>query len=152
MLPGVADQRMPPNDLHAPAQRRPVGATLLAVLYALACGSALRETIDHLVLSNDDPAVLGALQALTAGAALVAALGIWRRARWATSAVIAYGVIAGTMVMLLGPILDLDAEARPGLWVGAAMILVFTAASAWYVRRVTQRDTVPKSEAVERPV
>ena len=69
---------------------------------------------------------------------MAAAWGSWAAARWAPAAAAAYGVVTAGVLVALGRLLDLDAAARGGLWAGAAAVLAFGVASAWYLRRVVR--------------
>lgn len=118
---------------------RATGRIVLAVLFALFGLNALVQVAMVLVGRSDDPAMLSALQTLVGVAGLAAALGSWRGDRWAPFAAVAYGVITGTMVASLGPLLQLEVEARPGLYVGGASVLGFGFVAAWYLRRSRPR-------------
>ena len=50
------------------------------------------------------------------------------------------------MVVSLGPMLDMPVEERGGLWMGGAIILVFSLGCAWYLRRATRRASVNATE------
>jgi hypothetical protein len=131
--------------------RRTIGLTLLSIIFGLLSASAFREIAVYLLSASGDPPALFALQLVTAATALTSAAGIWRRTPWAPLAILAYGVVAASLVVLLGPLLDLDAEARSGLLGGAAGIMAFVLLSAWYVRRVSSRGRVSEFEAGSRP-
>jgi len=123
------------------ATRRPVGRIIVAALFALLVVNALKETF-----WSDSPPLLRALQALVGAIAAATTWGAWTGARWSPALATIYGLAAGGMVASLGPMLDLPADARGGLWVGAAVILVFSLACAWYLRRATMRaKTEPES-------
>lgn len=118
---------------------RATGRVVLAVLFALFGLNALAQVVLVLAGRSDDPAALSALQTLVGASGLAAALGSWRGDRWAPLAAVGYGVMTGTMVASLGPLLELDAEARPGLYVGGASVLGFGLFAAWYLRRSLAR-------------
>jgi hypothetical protein len=120
-----------------PAPRRPLGRIIVAALFALLAVNALKE-----VFWSDSPPMLRALQALTGATAAATTWGAWTGARWSPPLAAIYGFVAGGMVASLGPMLDLPVEERGGLWVGAAVILVFSLACAWYLRRVGKRAPV----------
>jgi len=119
------------------ATRRPVGRIIVTALFALLSVNAFQE-----VFSSDSPPALRALQALVGATAAATTWGAWTGARWSPALATIYGVVAGGMVASLGPMLDLPVEERGGLWVGAAVILVFSVGCAWYLRRVTTRAPV----------
>lgn len=119
--------------------RRPGGRIALAVVFALLALNALAQVVLVPLGRSDDPAALTALQALIGAAGAVAAAGSWAGARWSPAAALAYGLLTAGMVLALGPLLELPAEARGGLWVGAAALLLLALWSAWYLRRSVTR-------------
>jgi hypothetical protein len=64
-----------------------------------------------------------------------AAWGTWRNARWGSMACVLYGLVTAGMLAALPRLLDLPADARPGIWSGAALVLLFALSVAWYLRR-----------------
>jgi peptidoglycan/LPS O-acetylase OafA/YrhL len=123
--------------------RRSIGRILIAVLFALLAVNALMEAFEP-----DVPPALRALQALVGALALATTWGAWSGARWSYAAATAYGFAAGGMVAALGPMLDMPVEERGGLWIGAGVILVFSLACAWFLRRMTRRPTVDVTEVI----
>ena len=120
--------------------RRSRGRMVLAAVFGLLSLSAWYQAADAALGRSDDPAMLMGLQTITGAAAAAAAWGSWAGARWAPAAALLYGVIAGGMVAGLGPMLDMAADERGGLWTGAAIILAFALASAWWLRRSLRRE------------
>lgn len=120
-------------------KRGRVGLRLMAIFFALLALSAFREAFAAFLPSEDDPLALVILQVAVGTAAVVAAVGSWRGARWSPWAAVAYGVIAGGMIASLGWVLGLPAEDQPGLLVGGASALAISLACAWYLRRATTR-------------
>ena len=116
------------------AARRGVRVAL-AVIFALLALNAWAQVVLRLVLGSQDPPALVALQALIGTTAVAATIGIWRGARWAPAAALAYGIVTACMLVALEPIIGLGRDARGGLWAGAVMVLLFAALSAWYLRR-----------------
>jgi hypothetical protein len=129
------------NDTSPP--RRTVGRILIAVLFALLAVNALMEAF-----GSDSPPPLRALQALVGALAAATTWGAWSGARWSYAAATAYGFVAGGMIVALGPLLEMPLEERAGLWVGAAVILVFSLACAWFLRRMTRRPSVDITEVI----
>ena len=115
--------------------RRPVGLVILAVLFAFVSLSDAVQVTHLLQGGDDDPLALSLLHLAGAIAAGAVAVGSWRRARWAPAAAIAWTVVTATLLVTLGPLLDLPPEARPGLWASAAAVALLGAAAAWYLRR-----------------
>ena len=114
--------------------RVPVGARIVAVLFALLGLNALNELLDMISGESDGPATLAALQAAVGVTAVATAFGAWTGARWAPVLAALYGVIAAAMIVALGPLLDMPVEERGGLLVGGAIVLAFSLACAAYMR------------------
>ena len=120
--------------------RRPIGRIVIALLFALLSLNAAKE------IWSDGPPMLLALQAVVAALAAATAVGSWSGARWSYAAATAYGFVAAGMIVALGPMLEMPLEEREGLWIGAAMILVFLLACAWFLRRMTRRPSIDVTE------
>ena len=123
--------------------RRSIGRILIAALFALLAVNALMEAFDA-----DAPPMLRVLQALVGVLAAATSWGAWSGARWSYAAATAYGFAAAGMVASLGLMLDMPVEERGGLWIGAAVILVFSLACAWFLRRMTRRPSADITEIV----
>jgi peptidoglycan/LPS O-acetylase OafA/YrhL len=114
---------------------RSIWRKLLVVLFALLALDGYAEATRHFLTPQDVPTELFWLQLGAGTLALASAVGLWRGARWGSVVIIAWGVEVATMLVLLSPILDLDAQASAGLWPGAAVMLVIAALCAWYAAR-----------------
>jgi hypothetical protein len=88
-------------------------------------------------------------QALVGLCGAAAAWGSFRATRWAPRATAAYGVVTASMIVALGPILDLEITAMTGLWLGAAVILAFGVASALFLSRVTRPARGPSNQSTQ---
>lgn len=128
------------------ATHRSFSRKLLVTLFALVAVNGLVEAIQNVVDPDDVLLALFCLQLAAAALALASAVGLWRRARWAPMVIGVWGVESAAMVVLLGPILDLEPEARAGLWPGALVILALAALCVWYARRTGEvRLNVPST-------
>ena len=125
-----------------PARRRTVGQIIVAALFALLAVNAFKE-----VFWSDSPLPLRIWQAIVCAIAAAATWGAWIGARWSAALALLYGLVAGAMIVALGPMLDMPVEERGGLWVGGAIILVFALICAWYLRRVTRRVEIEADAA-----
>ena len=115
---------------------------LIAALFVLLGLNAWWQVVLALLGDGGDPQALILLQLVVGATAAAAAWGAWRGARWAPRASVLYGGVTAGMLVALAPILDLPPDARPGLWSGAALVLLFALAIAWYLRRVRALDRV----------
>jgi len=125
-----------------PAPRRSVGRIIVAVLFALLAANAFQE-----VFFSDSPPALRALQAVVGALGAATAWGAWTGARWSAALATLYGLVAAGMVVSLGSLLDMPVEERGGLWIGGVVILVFSLACAWYLRRATRPVPADSSTA-----
>jgi hypothetical protein len=114
---------------------RSIWRKLLVALFVLFALDGFAEATRHFLSPNDVPAALFWLQLAAGSLALASAVGLWRRARWGSVVIIAWGIEVATMLVLLAPILALDAQASAGLWPGAAVMLVIAGLCAWYAQR-----------------
>ena len=117
---------------------RSPGRIVVAVLFVALAVNAGNEALSMLRGESDGPTALLALQTLCGVTAGATAWGAWRGTRWSPLLATIYGLIAGGMVVGLGPMLDMPVEERGGLWIGGAIILLFSLACAWYLWRVTR--------------
>jgi hypothetical protein len=120
-----------------------IGARVVAVLFAFLGLNALNELLSMVRGTDDGPAALAALQAVVGLTALATAFGAWTGAGWAPMLAVVYGLIAGAMIVALGPLLEMPAEERGGLLVGGAIVLAFALACAWYLRWAFSRPRAP---------
>lgn len=125
----------------APRRRTP-GHITLAVVFALLALNTWAEVVSILRGRSGGPTALTILQVLVGATCTVTAWGAWIGARWAPVAATVYGLVTAAMLVALGPLLDLGPDASRGLWLGAAVMLMFALASAWYLRRDAKRSTV----------
>ena len=120
--------------------RRSRGRVVLAILFALLACNAWAQVLLVLLGRSNEPVALTVLQTLTGAAAAAAAWGSWAGTPWASAAAMLYGIITAGMLAALTPLLHLEAEARDGIWTGAAVVLLFGMLAGWYLRRAIGRD------------
>ena len=111
---------------------RPIGATLLALFVAIISAVHLLQAFTGL---RGDPKALIVEHVVVAVLGFLAAWSIWMEKRWAPLALAVAGVTVAALIVSLGPILQMGAEERAGLWTGAATVFLMTLAGVWYVRR-----------------
>jgi hypothetical protein len=126
--------------METPPMRRPRGRVVVAVVFGLLALNAWWQVIADISGMSSEPRLLTGWQALCGVLAVAAAWGSWAGAAWVPAVAVLYGIVAGAMVVGLGPILDLPAESRNGLWTGGAIVLAFGLWSAWWLRRSLRRE------------
>lgn len=124
-------QRRMPSEL-SPGRRR--GLLIVTFAFSFFTLNAWGQVFSSFVGWSDEPGLLLVLQTLSGAAAYATALGTWRRLPWAPVAAVSYGMITGGLILSLGPILDLPAEARTSLPVGALSVVLIGAGVALYLR------------------
>jgi peptidoglycan/LPS O-acetylase OafA/YrhL len=122
------------------SKRRPIGRAVLVVIFVLLALSAWWQVVNDFTDRSNEPMILTGLQVIIGAIAMATAWGSWVGARWAPAVALLYGLIAGGMVVSLGPLLDLPAESRRGLWTGGAMVLAFALLCAWWLQRSLRRE------------
>lgn len=115
--------------------RRPFGHFAVIALLLASSVNAFSQVANEVRDPEPGSVALGLMQGGIGAAGLTAVVGLWRRTRWATAAILAWGVIAAALVVLLQPLLGLDASERYGLFTGAATVLMITGVLYLYVRR-----------------
>lgn len=120
---------------------------VLAALFALGALNGLLQATMGFTGQWRDHAVLLWLQSLMAITGAAASVGSWRLAAWSPAAAVSYGVATGGMLAALPVLLSLEAEARGGIWLGAASVLAFGMAAGWYLRRVRRSLAAASSAA-----
>ncbi|HUF28673.1 MAG TPA: hypothetical protein VMM18_16960 [Gemmatimonadaceae bacterium] len=111
----------------------------LAVLFLLLSLNAWMQAADAALGRSIEPRALTLLQVLVGATAIAAAYGSWSGARWAPWAAVAWGVVTAGLILALDPLLQLAPEARRGLLIGGAVVLVLGGAAGWFLRRAVAR-------------
>lgn len=124
--------------------RRSRGQVALTLAFTLLALNAWAQAVLALLRRSDDPPALTVLQTMIGVAGGAAARGSWTLERWTPAAAVLHALITAGMLVALEPLLDLDRDARGGLWLGAAAVLLFGLWAAWYLRRErTSRIAAP---------
>ena len=122
-----------PTDVSS--NRRRTGSLVLAAAFALLALADAWQLLEAARGRHPDPPLLLVLHGMTGAFAGAVAAGSWRGRRWAALAALGWGGLTAAMLVALGPVLDTPPAERPQLWVGAAVVAVAAAASAWYLDR-----------------
>jgi len=126
-------------------RRRPV-TIIQSVVFGLLAINASWEVVTAVFGAEDDPTPLVMMQCVVCIVAAATAWGIWRQAAWAWKAAIAYGVVTAGMLLTLPLLLELPAEARSGIWGGAAGIMLFAVLCAVWLRYDAKRRAASSAD------
>lgn len=107
----------------------------IAVLFLLVSLNAWMQAAQEAMGRSDETLALTLLQVLVGATAMAAAYGSWSGARWAPWAALAWGMVTAGLILALDPLLDLGAEARRGLRIGAVVVLLLGCAAGWFLHR-----------------
>ena len=111
---------------------RSIGTALLAIFVAIISAVHLLQAFTGL---RSDPRALIVEHGIVAVLGLLAAWSIWMGKRWAPWALAVAGLTVAALIVSLGPLLQMGAQERGGLWTGAATVSLMTLAGVWYVKR-----------------
>jgi hypothetical protein len=123
------------SSVERPPTRRPVGRIVVAVIFLVLAINALAQVAAVAFGGSNDPSLLTLLQLVVGSIALATAWGSWSGARWSPAAAALYGVVTGAMIASLAWLLHMPREAVGGIVLAGAVVLLFSLALAWYLRR-----------------
>jgi len=119
---------------------RSVAAYCFAAALLLLSTSAFRQAVSEFRDTEPGSLLFGALQLVIGTSAVVAAIGLVKRARWAAGAVAVWGV-ATVALLAVQPLFEpMDSDAQESIWLGAAAIGVVAAGVSWFAHRLVRGD------------
>ncbi len=122
--------------------KRGAGRVVLALVFAVLGVGAWVQTFINFF--SPEPRAIVAFHLCLAISGSAAAVGAWTMARWAPIAALLYGATTVGLLVSLTSILKLDPSEGSGLRTGAAVVFVFSAWAAWYLRRSRARAASEK--------
>jgi hypothetical protein len=124
---------------------RSVVAYLFAAVLLLLSTSAFRQALGEFRDTEPGSLLFGVLQLVIGTSAVVAAIGLVKRARWAAPSVAIWGVATAALLAVQPLYASMDADARQSIWLGAAVIGVAAAGVSWFAYRLTKGDAVSRA-------
>jgi len=115
-----------------------IPARVIAVLVFGMGLNALAQVPQFIEGWGGDPPLLSFEQFLVGAAGVHAGYLAWRDSAPAWIATLVWGALSAILVGTLGPVLELERDAWPGLYYGAAAILAIAACFSWYLRRAAR--------------
>jgi hypothetical protein len=104
----------------------------LICLFSLIGLMFFTQVVAHFIVKNSDSPLLLTVHSFIGIGAILSAVGIRQQARYATIAVLTWGVVFAGNIISFIPIVT--PELRSGFWAAAAIILCFTAVVLFYLR------------------
>lgn len=130
---------------------RSVVAYLVAAALLLLGTSALRQALSELRDTEPGSLLFGALQLVIGTSAVVAAIGLVKRARWAAWSIALWGV-ATTTLLAVQPLFEpMDPDAQRSIWWGAAAVGVAAAGVSWFASRLGRGNVSLPAPAERTP-
>lgn len=124
-----------PSGVAVERATRRIGPRIAAVLLCAFALNALAQGVRWSLGWDTSPLILGIEQWTSGLVALAAAVGAWRHARWAAAATALYGLLVGTLIGTLGPVLDLDADASRSVVYSGLAVAAIVLGIAFYLWR-----------------
>jgi hypothetical protein len=122
-----------------------IGAYVFAAALLLFSTSAFQQMVSEFRDTEPGSLLFGLLQLVIGSSAVLAALGLAQRARWASRA-IGIGGIAGAALLAVQPLYEpMPWDAMQGIWLGAAVVALVAAAASWCARRLARPTTVVRA-------
>lgn len=127
---------------------RSVGAYIFAGALLLLSQSAFRQALSEFRDTEPGSLLFGMLQLVIGTSAVVAAIGLVKRARWAAWFVALWGVATASLLAVQPLFEPMDSDAQWSIGLGAAAIVVAAAGVSWFARG-RDRGTVASRAAAE---
>jgi multidrug transporter EmrE-like cation transporter len=112
------------------------GAYIISITLALVSSNAFRQVLPEFRAAEPGSMLFCALQVVIGLSAAVAAVGVFKRARWAARCIGICG-IAAVGLLVSQPLFEpMKADAKHAIWFGAAVVGVVATGMAWFARRL----------------
>jgi len=130
---------------------RSVGAYLFAGALLLLSTSAFRQALSEFGDTEPGSLLFGVLQLVIGTSAVMAAIGLVRRARWASLCIAIWGA-ASAVLLAVQPLFEpMAPDAQQSIWIGAAAVVVVAAGVSWFAHRLYRNDAASRTAAERTP-
>ena len=114
---------------------RAIGAYLFAAALLLLSNSAFRQALNEFRDTEPGSLLFGTLQLVIGTSAVVAAIGLVKRARWAAWFTSIWGVATAALLGVQPLFEPMESDAQWSIWLAAAAIGVAAAGVSWFAHR-----------------
>jgi hypothetical protein len=125
-----------------------VGAWMLSAVLVLVGSNAFRQVPNEFRHTEPGSLLFGVLQLVIGTSALVGAVGLVTRARWAARFIGISGISAAALLVAQPLYEPMPSDAQSSIWLGAAVVCVAAAGMGWFARRHA-KSTVPSAVSVD---
>lgn len=130
---------------------RSVGAYLFAGALLLLSTSAFRQALSEFGDTEPGSLLFGVLQLVIGTSAVMAAIGLVRRARWASLCIAIWGA-ASAVLLAVQPLFEpMAPDAQQSIWIGAAAVGVVAAGVSWFAHRLYRNEAASRTAAERTP-
>ena len=126
---------------------RSVAAYVFATVFVLLSTSAFRQALSELRDTEPGSLLFGVLQLVIGTSAVAAAVGLVKRARWASWPAAIWGVATAALLGVQPLYSPMDSDAAWSIWSSAAAIGVAGAGVSWFARRRASGDAASRASA-----
>lgn len=130
---------------------RSIAAYCFAALLLVFSTSAFRQALSELRQSEPGSLLFGVLQVVIGTSAVLAALGLAKRARWAAPSIAACGGGVVTLLALQPVFTPMPADAQRSLWLSALGLGAAAAGLAWFAHGLGRGTSAAVVAESERP-
>jgi hypothetical protein len=117
---------------------RSVGAYLFAAALLLLSKSAFSQALGEFSDTEPGSLLFGVLQLVIGTSAVVAAIGLVKRARWAAPSVAIWGAASAALLAVQPLFEPMNPDAQRSIWLGAAAVGAVAAAVSWFAYRLSR--------------
>jgi multidrug transporter EmrE-like cation transporter len=124
---------------------RSVGAYILAGVLVLLSRSAFLQVPNEFRDTEPGSLLFGVLQLVIGTSAVVAAVGLVKRARWAAPAIGIFGIAASALLIAQPLFEPMDSDAAWSIWLAAGLVGATAAGVAWFARHLARHASAARA-------
>ncbi len=131
---------------------RSVGAWILSAALVVLGSDAFRQVPGEFRDTEPGSLLFGVLQLVIGTSAVVAAIGVFRRANWAVRAIGIFGIAAVGLLISQPLFAPMASDARWSIWFGAAVVGAVAAGMGWFARRLARQAATTRASGAAADV
>jgi hypothetical protein len=124
---------------------RSVLSYIFAAALLLVSQSAFRQALSEFRDTAPGSLLFGALQLVIGTSAVVSAIGLVKRTRWAAPSVAIFGVAAAALLAVQPLFESMNEDAQQSIFWGAAVVGAIAAGVSWFAYRLHRSGAAPRA-------